>query len=404
MQVFLDISRNYMTIKLIKSTFLDEKKTKNELCQFIQNTEKLSMGEQCEKFEAEIAKFQGSEYSVSFNSGSSANLALIQSCLNLGLIHKNDSVGFSSLTWSTNVMPLIQLGLNPIAIDVEIESLNISPAKLEDSILKSNIKCLFITNLLGFCDQLEQIKSICERNNILLLEDNCESFGSQHNGVKLGNFGLGASFSFFVGHHLSAIEGGAVTTSSEELYEMLKMVRAHGWSRNSSQEKANQLKEKNNISDFYNMYTFYDLGYNLRPTEITGFVGTKQMVFANETVSVREKNYKAMFEASLRNEDIIHLNIKDMDIISNFAFPIVFKTGKVEKYIKKFQSHNVEIRPIVGGDMTQQPFFKKYFPEYQVNLDSNASFIHHNGFYVPNNPELTDSEIKTLSELISNAI
>src|SRR3989338_10055033 len=117
-------------IELIKSTFYKEEQTKNELIAFIKSASKLSLGKECEKFEINFAKKQDRKYCIFFNSGSSANLCLIQALLNLRRLQKKDLVGFSSLTWATNVMPLIQLGLRPIPIDVELETLNISSAKI----------------------------------------------------------------------------------------------------------------------------------------------------------------------------------------------------------------------------------------------------------------------------------
>ena len=130
-------------IKLIKSTFYKEEETKKELIKFIGKAEYLSFGEQCQKFEENFAKWQKRNYCIFVNSGSSANIALIQSLLNLGRIKKGDNVGFSSLTWSTNTMPLIQLGFNPIPVDVELDTLNVSSKKLLDVLKKHKIKAFF---------------------------------------------------------------------------------------------------------------------------------------------------------------------------------------------------------------------------------------------------------------------
>ena len=167
-----------------------------------------------------------------FNSGSSANLALLSSLQQIGFLKEGDNIGFSTLTWATNVMPMIQLGFNPVPIDVNLDTFNIN----EDDLLKKiyRLKAVFITNALGFCSDLDMIKKICEDNHILLLEYNCESLGSVYKGVKLGNFGLASTFSFFVGHHLSTIEGGMVCTDDYVLYNVLKSVREHGWLRNNS--------------------------------------------------------------------------------------------------------------------------------------------------------------------------
>lgn len=363
-------------------------------------SQKLSMGETCEEFEKKLSNYQEVKHSVLFNSGSSANLALLQASLNLGLLKTGDKVVFSSLTWATNVMPIIQLGLIPVPVDIELETLNVSLEKFQQVVKDKKIKCLFITNLLGFCSDLAAIRDFCRENQILLLEDNCESFGSEHQNTKLGNFGLGSTFSFFVGHHLSAIEGGAVCTNDFKFYEMLKMVRAHGWTRNVSEQTAKKLKIEHSIDAFYDLYTFYELAYNLRPTEITGFIGAEQIRYAKSSVDKRQENYFKFHEASLKNPDLIHLNIKNMNKISNFAFPLVFKSHDAfNSHREFFENNDIEIRPIVGGDMTLQPFYKKH-----VNASDhmpNAALAHRNGFYLPNNPELTDDEINTMCKLIA---
>ena len=194
-----------MNVKLIKSTFYNEESTKKALAIFLSNSSTLSMGEECFKFEKSFSHWHKRNHSIFVNNGSSANLILIQALLNLGRLKLGDKVGFSAVTWPTNVMPIMQLGLIPVPIDCELDTLNISPEILQKSI--HQIKALFITNVLGFSDELVKISELCKNNNVILLEDNCESLGSQCHGQLLGNFGLGSTFSFYVGHHFSTIEG-----------------------------------------------------------------------------------------------------------------------------------------------------------------------------------------------------
>ena len=216
-------------IYLMKNTFFRENQTRKKLAEFVTNSPKLSMGKTCLSFEKEFAKYQNRKYAVLVNSGSSANLALLQSMLNLGILKKGDKIGFSAVTWATNVMPLIQLGFEPIPIDISKENLNVDIENLVSQ--KEKIKALFLTNLLGFSGKINKIREYCGKEKIILFEDNCESLGSVVNGKKLGNFGIASTFSFFVGHHLSTIEGGMICTDDFDLYNMLLMVRAHGWSR-----------------------------------------------------------------------------------------------------------------------------------------------------------------------------
>jgi len=384
-------------IKLMKSTFYHEKETKEKLATFLLKAEILSMSEECKKFEENFAKKQGRKFAVFVTSGSSANLVLIQALFNLGKLKKGDRVGFSSLTWSTNVMPIIQIGLAPVALDCNLKTLNISPLELEKQ--AANLKCLFLTNVLGFCDDLKRIKEICEEKGIIFLEDNCESLGSKCGGVMLGNFGLASTFSFFVGHHLSTIEGGMICIDDEGLRNMLLITRIHGWDRNLSADKQKELRNENKVDDFYAKYVFYDLAYNARPTEINGFLGNIQIGYWDEIVAKREKNFKMFQEKIEKNDDFIPLNLEHMDLVSNFAMPVVCKNKDIlEKYKKKFLESDVEIRPVIAGNMTRQPFYKKYSQEIQDC--KNADFVHENGFYFGNNPELNDEELKLICRLL----
>ncbi len=380
-------------IKLIKSTFYEEKKTKAQLTEFIKNAELLSFGPECQKFEESFAKWQKRKYCVFVNSGSSANLALIQSILNLNSIKKGDFVGFSALTWSTNAMPIIQLGLNPVPVDVELDTLNVSSKKLLEVVKKYKIKVLFLTNLLGFCDDIDEIVKVCRENNIILLEDNCESLGTIYKNKLLGNFGIASTYSFYVGHHMSTIEGGAICTDDQKLANMLRLVRAHGWDRNLAEHDQTKIRNKHKVnSTFYSRYTFYDLGYNLRPTEINGYIGNVQIQYLNEILKKRNTNFLRL--ASFIYEDIKRfypIRYDHIDFISNFAFPIVCKSIALKDELAEKCDGKIEIRPIVGGDITKQPFFKKYIKDLKVNTH-NSNLIHEQGLYFGNNPDITSKE------------
>lgn len=387
-------------INLVKSTFFKEKDTKKKLGKFIQSAEKLSFGTECEQFEVSFSKYQKRKHCIFVNSGSSANLALIQSLLNLGRIKKGDNVGFSALTWSTNVMPLIQLDLNAVPIDVELDTLNVSSKKLLEVLTSTKLKVLFITNALGFCDDIDEIKKICEKRKIILLEDNCESLGTIYQGKKLGNFGLASTFSFYVGHHMSTIEGGAICTDDDELATMLRIVRAHGWDRNLTFAKQDEIRKKYRInSTFYSRYTFYDLGYNFRPTEINGFIGNLQLKYIDKVNKKRNKNFLEIIKKISINKVYYPLRYSHIDFVSNFSVPIICKDKLIRDRLVKKCDRVVEIRPIIGGDITSQPFFKKYMKgKYSIK---NAKLVHKQGLYFGNNPELTKEEISTIINIFT---
>ena len=387
-------------IPLMKNAFLNEFETKKALAEFILRATRLSMGDECLKFERKFAALQGCKEAVLFNSGGSANLAMFQALKNLGILKDGDRVGFSALTWSTNTMPIMQMGLTPVAIDCDTSTMNVMSRNLQERLETTAMRALFLTNALGFTGDIDRVKELCKRNDIILIEDNCESLGTILPAGRTGNFGLAASFSFFVAHHMSTIEGGMVCTSDQTFAEMLRIVRANGWDRNLTAQQQHKWRKNFNISsEFEAKYTFYDLGFNMRPTEITGFLGQYQMQFLEENIKCRENNYLRLEKIMKDNDDLLILSHDHIGTLSTFAFPIVCKTPELrEKYLARFAGAGIEIRPMIAGNMQRQPFYRKYAKElYDL---PGADFLHDNGFYCGNYPELSETDLETISSCL----
>ncbi len=384
----------------MKNAFLHEHETKKALAEFILKANRLSMDKECALFEKKFSLYQGRKEAILFNSGGSANLAMLQALKNLGKLKEGDRIGFSALTWSTNTMPIIQMGLVPVAIDCDYSVLNVMSANLEKTLAEVDLRALFLTNVLGFTGDLDKIRSICEEKGVLLIEDNCESLGTELRTGKAGNYGLAASFSFFVAHHMSTIEGGMVCTDDEDFAEMLRIVRANGWDRNLTAKQQVKWRKKYNIqSEFEAKYTFYDLGYNLRPTEITGFLGQFQMQYLESNIRCREQNYLRLEKIMQQNEDLVILKHSHITCLSTFAFPVVCKTPALrEHYLSRFAGAGIEIRPMIAGNIQLQPFYKKYVK--QLFDLPNTNFLHTNSFYCGNYPELTETDLETISSCL----
>jgi CDP-6-deoxy-D-xylo-4-hexulose-3-dehydrase len=237
-----------------------------------------------------------------------------------------------------------------------------------------------------------------------LIEDNCEALGTVYKEKKLGNYGLASTFSFYVGHHMSTIEGGMVCTDSERLATMLKLVRAHGWDRNLSEVRQAKIRTKFNVnSTFYSRYTFYDLGYNFRPTEINGFIGNAQIQYLPEIITKRNKIFLRLAKLIYAQSDKYYpIRYDHIDLVSNFAVPVICRSKKIRDELVEKCRDKIEIRPIVGGDMTRQPFFMKHMKQYASVLgDSNAKLAHEQGLYFGNNPELTEKELKEIIKVFT---
>ncbi len=387
-------------IPLMKNAFIDEQKTKSALAEFILQAPRLSMDAKCLEFEKRFADWQGRKFAVLFNSGGSANLAMLQAMKNLGLLKDNDNVGFSALTWSTNTMPIIQMGMTPVAVDCGPRTLNVMSSDLQERLRTSKLAAMFITNALGFAGDLGRIKNLCREKGIILIEDSCEALGSELPSGKTGNFGMAASFSFFVAHHMSTIEGGMACTDDAELAEMLRIVRANGWDRNLEPRQQAKWRDKFAVkNEFESKYTFYDLGFNLRPTEITGFLGLRQLEALEGTLIKRESNFKLLDLAARQNDELITVDCAHLSRVANFAFPVLCKTQQVrEKYLAKFTAAGVEIRPMIAGNIQRQPFYGKYVRR-MFELPG-TDFIHDCGFYCGNYPELTDGDLAVIRDCL----
>jgi len=396
-----------LKIPLVKSAFSHEQETKQALADFIVDAPILSMGEKCFEFERQFADKQGRKECVLYNSGSSANLALLQALRNLHEIEWNDwlhgdklNMGYSACTFATNVMPIIQCGMNPIPVDVTPNTLNTMSDNLAHTVFDTDhagLEYLFITNLLGFSGDLPAIVELCKEEQIHLIEDNCESIGTELPTGKTGNFGEASTFSFFVAHQMSTIEGGAVCTDNLELAEMLRLVRAHGWDRNLPSADQMHLRARNNISDFMAHYTFYYSAYNIRPTEITGFLGIEQLKYLDENVSRREENYHLVRDVYDENPDFITIDDAHLSKISAFAIPIICNTTELrDAYVKKFTDLGVDTRPLIGGNMQNQPFYRRNVPmQYHT---PGADFLEKCAFYVGNSPDYTTDELLVITQ------
>ena len=290
------------------------------------------------------------------------------------------------------------MGFTPVPIDCDPKTLNVMSKNLLERLEQKdvNLKAFFATNVLGFAGDLDQIRDICREEKILFFEDNCEALGTRLADRLTGSFSLASSFSFFVAHHMSTIEGGLVCTDNEEFADMLTIVRANGWDRNLTAEKQHKWREHYNInSEFNAKYTFYDLAYNLRPTEITGFLGCNQMQHLEKNISTRESNYIFLEENVRINPDLISQDKYHIEKLSSFAFPVITKTRELhDLYLAKFSGAGVEVRPMIAGNIQSQPFYKKYTKkEYEL---PGTEFLHECSFYCGNYPELTNSELDVL--------
>jgi len=359
----------------------------------------LTMGREVYEFERQFAEFLGSRYAVMFNSGSSANLAMLNSLRYVkdNRLSEGDQVLVPAVSWSTTFYPVFQSGLILDFVDIDLKTLNIDTQAIVERI-NTKTKAIFAVNLLGNPANLIELEKIAQDHNLILLEDNCESLGASINGRKTGTFGKMSSHSFFFSHHICTMEGGMVATSSKLHMETLVSLRSHGWTREL--EKNNSVYPKSN-NEWEDLYRFVLPGYNLRPLEISGAIGKVQLNKFPKFLEIRRKN--AEYFTKLFSDSSNFLIQNENDKSSWFAFSIVLVNkliGKRDLLIRYLSANGIETRPIVAGNFTLNPVLThlKYVP---INSLRNSNFIHENGFYLGNHILDVQEDLKNIFKLLT---
>ena len=366
----------------------------NTLVEWIQTNPRLTKGEQTLKFERAWSEFMGVKHSIYVNSGSSANLGIISS-IKQSMDLRNNKVVVPAVSWSTTVAPVIQCGFDPILCDCNLENLGVDVDHLETIFKEEQPSMLVIVHVLGFPCDMKEILSLCDKYDVILIEDSCESVGTFYDNKMTGSFGLCSSFSFYYGHHMSTIEGGMICTDDDTLANTIRSIRSHGWDRDLPTNVQSTLREENQIDDFRSLYTFYWQGYNLRSTDLQAKIGLSQLDKLNTTIEKRKHNFRLY-------QKLINNSFWKPDVgtdISNMAYPII--TPHKDKLITKLQENNIECRPLVCGSIGRQPFWVR---EYGGCRLKNADTVHDFGLYVPNHHALSEQDIKSISDIVNSVV
>lgn len=381
-----------------KWPLINDSITKNDrqiLSDFCLSAERFTNGKKVKEFEKKWSDWLGVKHSVMVNSGASANYIQIAIAKHL---KGAGEVIVPALSWVSDCSSVLNLGMDLVFVDINIENFSMSVESLKKAINK-NTKAIMLVHGLGFNAINDEIIKLAKDNDILLIEDVCESHGATFKEKRVGSFGDISCFSFYFGHHMTTIEGGMLCTDNDEIYQLCLMFRSHGFTREASNDIQNLYKSK--YPNLNPLFTFSVPGFNMRSTEFNAVLGLEQLKRLDNNIEARRKNFQVWVDNLDKDKYVTSF---DMNGNSNFALPLLIKNKSVSiaNISSILENAGVEYRlgTIGGGSQLNQPYIIN--SNYKVVGDTvNAEYITHNSLYIGNHPELTESQIIEICSILN---
>ena len=339
---------------------------------------RITMSQITKRFENQFGKFIGSKYCLMVNSGSSANLLAFFALTNpkkKNRLKTGDECLVPAVCWSTSLWPIIQSGLKPRFIDVELNTFSPSLKIIKKNINKKT-KAVILINILGNCTEIDIIRDFLKKKKIFLIEDTCEALGSKYKDKYLGTFGDFGTFSFYYSHQITSGEGGMIICKNQNDYQILHSLRSHGWDRGLN-------KSKNNTFNFVNS------GFNLRPLDLNAAIASSQLKRLNEFKKIRSENRNKIIKNLLnskkwKNQFTFFEPNKNLDA-SWFGLPLLINKNYIYKkkiFLNYLNKNGIETRPILSGNFVNQSSIKLYKIKYNLKNLKNSQEIEERGFFI----------------------
>jgi len=362
----------------------------------------VTYGSKVNEFEKLWSKYSDIKHSTLVTSGSTANSLALSVLTDKSLkkrINPGDEVITPALTFATTVYPILDINAVPVLVDIDLKTLNIDENLIEKAITKKT-KAIMPVHLLGNPCKIDKIKKIARKHNLYLIEDTADSSGAEYKGKKLGSWGDFSTFSFFFTHIMSTIEGGMISTNNPILAELAKSKRSFGWIRDLKNKKKYEIKYKNIDPRFL----FISRGFNFKPTEIQGAFGIHQIKKLDKFVDIRRKNAN-YWSSKLSKYKKYFLIIKEQPNTKSawYGYPIIVQRNapfKKSEMIKFLNERGVQTRPILSGNIAQQPVAKTF--RYKKTRLKNAEFVNDNSFWIGNHHGIGIEERKAVASYIED--
>jgi CDP-6-deoxy-D-xylo-4-hexulose-3-dehydrase len=363
-----------------------------------QDDPRLTQSENVDAFEEEWSNWLGVKHSVFVNSGSSANLisfAILQT------MSESGEVIVPPLTWVSDIVAVLHNGFRPVFADIDRRTLSMATIDILDKITDQT-RAVFLTHAQGFNGITDLLLRELNQRDIPLIEDVCESHGATFNGRKLGTFGLMSNFSFYYAHHMSTIEGGMISTNSEEIYQMLRMFRGHGLVREASSQKIRKQYQRD-YPELNPEFIFAFPGYNVRNTELGAILGRKQLNRLDGNNKIRQRNLSYFLEQLDQSKFRTDYEI---DGSCNYAFPLVLQhpdIGMRDRIESSLNRAGIEFRrgSAGGGNQLRQPYLTPLYGEREWENYPETEHIHNFGWYIGNYPDLNIKKLNQICEVLN---
>jgi dTDP-4-amino-4,6-dideoxygalactose transaminase len=352
----------------------------------------VTSGRRVREFEQNFADFIGSRHAIMVNSGSSANLlalsVLAHGSLGGGL-RPGDEVIVPAVAWSTTLAPVLQVGCVPVLVDVDPQTLNLSPDSIAEAV-SNRTRAILPVHLLGNPVDMESLVSAARERDLWVIEDTCESLGSTVGGRMAGSFGELGTFSFYFSHHITTVEGGMLVTDDDRLADLARSMRAHGWTREMSNRE--ELEAASPWID--PRFLFVNLGYNFRPTELQAAFGLVQLTRLEEFNERRRANARFLVDALADlTPKLTFVTEQEGGRSTWFGFAVMLPDGETRRALSRhLEDRQIATRPIVAGNLAVQPAFRDN-PHRTVGSLENATKIGERGLFIGNHPNLTHGQL-----------
>tara|TARA_A100001388_G_scaffold277680_1_gene270617 strand:- start:4711 stop:6015 length:1305 start_codon:yes stop_codon:yes gene_type:complete len=361
---------------------------------------KITLGSGNFEYEKNLSKYFQVNNAITVNSGSSANLLAIFGLIESGKLSKNDRVIVPALSWSTTVFPLSQAGLVPVFCDQSEHDFNVNLDQVEEQAKRDDVKALMLIHTYGLASNMDRVMDICNKYELTLIEDTCESMGAMWGGSYCGSFGIVSTFSTYFSHHICTLEGGILLTDNSSLDQIYRSMRSHGWARGFPKESDIFAKYSNHDPSFLFPHT----GFNIRISEPQSRIGIEQL---KKLPSILDKRIKAGKEYIDRIEKIAQLETYSISPKARcvfFGLPLLLPEGydykKTLHLRHELRANGVETRPFLCGDFTNQPALKKinYEKPYKCSFAEN---LHQRSIALPCHQDIGTQDIERIFNLLT---